>query len=114
MAGRAQTVGQVGDRVLEALCDGREVLLVGGDQRRVGLCGEVVGEVESAGGQEVHGIGSDGSAVARPGDSGARPGACRKSPRALYVENGEAMTSPSSCPALWADGLRSLIRMTRR
>ena len=32
-----EAVGQVGDRLLEALRDGREVLLVAGDQRRVGL-----------------------------------------------------------------------------
>ncbi len=32
-----QTVGQVGDRLIEALRDGREVLLVAGDQRRLGL-----------------------------------------------------------------------------
>ena len=34
-----EAVGQVGDRLLEALRDGREVLLVAGDQRRVGLGG---------------------------------------------------------------------------
>jgi hypothetical protein len=38
-----ETVGDVGDRLLEALSDGREVLLVAGDQRRVGLEGEAVG-----------------------------------------------------------------------
>ena len=38
-----EPVGQVGDRLLEALRDGREVLLVVGDQRRVGLEGEAVG-----------------------------------------------------------------------
>ena len=46
-----EAVGQVGDRLLEALRDGREVLLVAGDQRRVGLGGEVVGKVERAGSQ---------------------------------------------------------------
>src|SRR5207249_1792485 len=34
--------------------DGREVLLVIGDQRRVGLGGEPVGQGERAGGQGVH------------------------------------------------------------
>jgi hypothetical protein len=43
-----EAVGQVGDRLLEALCYGREVLLVGGDQRRVGLGGQVVGKVKRA------------------------------------------------------------------
>ena len=43
-----QTVGQVGDRLLEALRHRREVLLVRGDQRRVGLGGQVLGEVERA------------------------------------------------------------------
>ena len=54
-----EAVGQVGDRLLEALRDRREVLLVGGDQRRVGLGGEVVGKIERAGGQGGHGINSD-------------------------------------------------------
>src|SRR6202035_1072465 len=54
-----EAVGQVGDRLLEALRDGREVLLVAGDQRRVGLGGEVVGKVERAGSQGVHLISSD-------------------------------------------------------
>ena len=49
-----EAVGQVGDRLLEALRDGREVLLVVGDQRRVGLGGEVVGKVERAGRQAIH------------------------------------------------------------
>ena len=54
-----EAVGQLGDRLLEALRDGREVLLVAGDQRRVGLGGEAVGKVKRAGGQGVHGISSD-------------------------------------------------------
>ncbi len=49
-----EAFGQFGDRLLEALSDGREVLFVAGDQRRVGLGGEVVGKVERAGGQGVH------------------------------------------------------------
>lgn len=48
--------GQLGDRRVQGPGDGREVLLVGGDQRRVGLGGEVVGEEESAGGEGVHGV----------------------------------------------------------
>ena len=98
-----EAVGQVGDRLLEALRDGREVLLVAGDQRRVGLGGEVVGKVERAGRQGIHVI---SSAIARSpvdvparptsttplrdshwhkvlasaGDSAARPGSCRKTP----------------------------------
>lgn len=54
-----EAVGQVGYRLLKALRDGREVLLVAGDQRRVGLGGEMVGKVKRAGGQRVHGISSD-------------------------------------------------------
>lgn len=55
----SEAVGQVGDRLLEALRDGREVLLIAGDQRRVGLGREVVGKVKRAGGQGIHVIGSD-------------------------------------------------------
>ncbi len=36
---RVQALGQLGDRLLEALGDGREVSLITGDQRRVGLGG---------------------------------------------------------------------------
>lgn len=53
-----EAVGQLGDRLLQALRDGREVLLVAGDQRRFGLGGEAVGKVERAGGQGVHVVGS--------------------------------------------------------
>ncbi len=49
-----EAVGQGGDRLLEALRNGREVLFVGGDQRRVGLGAEVVGQVEGTGRQMVH------------------------------------------------------------
>jgi hypothetical protein len=49
LARRLEAVGQVGDRLLDALRDGCEVLLVAGDQRRVGLGGEAVGEGECAG-----------------------------------------------------------------
>jgi hypothetical protein len=51
-----QAAGQVGDRLLEALPDGREVPLVAGDQRRVGLGAEVAGKVKRAGGRRVHAI----------------------------------------------------------
>src|SRR6202035_2066308 len=54
-----EAVGQVGDRLPEALRDGREVLLVAGDQRRVGLRAEVVGKVKRAVSQRVHVISSD-------------------------------------------------------
>ena len=46
-----ETVGQLGDRLPEALRDGREMLLVAGNQLRIGLGHEVGGEVERAGGQ---------------------------------------------------------------
>ena len=71
LARGVEAVGQVGDRLLEALRDGREVLLVAGDQARVGLGGEAVGKVERAG-QGGH-----------DGDSAAPPGPCRKPPGAL-------------------------------
>jgi hypothetical protein len=54
-----EAVGQVGDRLPEAFGDGREVLLVAGDQGRVTLGGEVVGKVERAGRQGIHVISSD-------------------------------------------------------
>ena len=44
-----EAVGEVGERLLEALRDGREVPLVAGDQGRVGLGGEVVGKSERGG-----------------------------------------------------------------
>ena len=60
LAGGIEAVGQVGDRLLEALRDGREVLLVAGDQRRVGLGGEVVRKVKrAAGSRGAHVIRSD-------------------------------------------------------
>ena len=49
-----QPLGEVGDRVLQARLDGGEVRLVGGDQRRVCLGREPVGQVERAGGHGVH------------------------------------------------------------
>jgi len=76
-----EAVGQVCDRLLEALRDGREMLLVAGDQRRVGLGTESVRKVKRARSQfatpnfpQVQ-----GSAC----DYAARPGSCRKPPGAL-------------------------------
>jgi hypothetical protein len=46
-----EAIGQAGDRLLQALCDGREVLFITGDQLRVGLGGEVAGKVKRAGSQ---------------------------------------------------------------
>ena len=54
-----EAAGQGGDRLLEALRDGHELLLVVGDQRRGGLGGEAVGKVKRAGSQGVHGISSN-------------------------------------------------------
>ena len=54
LALRVEAARQVGDRLLEALCDGREVLLVVADQPRVGLGGEPVWKVKRAG-EGVHG-----------------------------------------------------------
>jgi hypothetical protein len=54
-----EAVGQAGDRLPEALRDGREMLLVAGDQRWAGLGGEVVRKVKRAAGQRVHAVSSD-------------------------------------------------------
>jgi len=76
-----EAAGQVGDRLLEALCDGREVLLVDGDQRRIGLGAETLGKIKRARSQ-----------FATPNfrrfwapacDYAARPGSCRKPPGLL-------------------------------
>ena len=48
-----EALDEIGNRSVEALGDGREVPLVAGDQGRVGLGGEVVGEGECAGRQGV-------------------------------------------------------------
>ena len=86
-----EAVGQVGDRLLEALRDGGEVLLVAGDQRGVGLGCEVVGKVKRAGGQG-HVIGSFRGGARRPARCEKRagpawalhfaadPGSCGKTP----------------------------------
>jgi hypothetical protein len=46
-----EAVGQVGDRLPEALGDRRKVLLVSGDERRGGLGDETVGKIKRAGNQ---------------------------------------------------------------
>jgi hypothetical protein len=46
-----EAAGQVGDRPLKALRDGREVQFIAGDQLRVGLGGEVAGKIKCAGSQ---------------------------------------------------------------
>jgi hypothetical protein len=69
-----EAVGQVGDRLLEALRDGREVPLIAGDQRRVRLGGEAVRKVKRTGSQGVHGISSDLRSLAAIG-SKVRSGA---------------------------------------
>jgi hypothetical protein len=93
-----KAVGQVGDRLFEALRDGREMLLIARDQRRVGLGGQAVGKVKRAGNQGIDVISSDltsratsarskgpqmACCRASAGDSTARPGSCRKSPGRL-------------------------------
>lgn len=46
-----EEAGQLRDRLVEARGDGFEVLLVAGDQRRVGFGQQAAGKVEGAGGQ---------------------------------------------------------------
>ena len=71
--------------------DRGEVQLVGGDQRRVGLGGEVVGQVERTARQAGHVDQLQSARVAGIGDSAARRGACRKTRGALYLGKGEGM-----------------------
>jgi hypothetical protein len=59
-----EPVGQFRDRALEAFENRGEMGLVSGDENRVGLAAEVVGEVEHTGGQWVHVI-SSGLEIAR-------------------------------------------------
>ena len=66
-----EAAGQVGDRLPQGLRDGREVLVIAGDQRRVGLGGEAAGKVKRAGSQGVHGISSDLRSLATMGRSKA-------------------------------------------
>jgi len=61
-----EAMGQVGDRLLEAVRDGREMLLVDADQRRVGLGGQVIGKVKRAGSQVIHVISSGGNGPRGP------------------------------------------------
>jgi hypothetical protein len=48
-----EALGQLGDRLLEAGGNCGEVPIVIGDQGRLGLGGEMVGQVEGAGGQGI-------------------------------------------------------------
>ena len=80
-----EAVGQVGDRLLEALRDGREVLLVAGDQRRVGLGRRWSGRSNAL---VVRGFTASAPIerqVGRPRPAILRhdPGSCRKPPGAL-------------------------------
>ena len=101
-----EAIGQLGDRLLEALRDGREVLLVAGDQRRVGLGGEVVGKVERAGGQGIHVISSDlrvatWSTCRTHGRSYLRvPPSISTPPRDPYVGNNSRISLPQF-PPVW-------------
>jgi hypothetical protein len=54
LARSIQSGGEAGRRLLEALGDGREVLLVARDEGRVGLRGQVRGQVEHSRGQGFH------------------------------------------------------------
>ncbi len=54
-----KAIGQVGDRLLEDLRDGREMLLVPGDQRRAGLGDQAVGKVKRAGSEGLQVISSN-------------------------------------------------------
>ena len=112
-----EAVGQVGDRLLEALRDGREVLLVAGDQRRVGLGGEVVGKVKRAGSQGVHVISSDLRSLHHGADSTCRrvpqppasPASGSTSPRDPYVDN-STRTSRLPFPQILASASDSAAR----
>ena len=64
-----EAVGQVGDLLLEALRDSREVLLVAGNQRRVGLGDKTLGKVEHIGGHGNHVTISDPNRCCPPGTS---------------------------------------------
>jgi hypothetical protein len=72
--------GQLGDRLLEALRDGSEMLLVAGDQCPVGLGTEAVGKIKRARSQVTTPnfrriLGSACDYAARPGSCGKPPGA---------------------------------------
>ena len=99
-----EPLGQVGDRLLEALRDRGEVLLVAGDQRRVGLRGEVRGEVERArrrGAWVVISIGSAPRVRGSAGDSAPSPGPCGKTRARLYVGSGRgSCVAPADAPSV--------------
>ena len=78
-----EAFGELGDRVREALGDGGEVLLVGGDQGRIGLGGEVVREGESAAGQ------------------GLTPISGRSTAPSVRVDRGLAASPPVSYTLKW-------------
>jgi hypothetical protein len=70
-----EAFGQLGDRLLEAVRDRCEMLLVGGDEGWVGFGGEVVGKVKCAGSQGVHPICSDLRSATIDRNFGAHEGA---------------------------------------
>lgn len=113
-----ETGGEFGDRLLEALRDRREVLLVAGDQLRVGFGGQPVGKVERAGGRGGHVVDmhfvdhSFPQVRASACDSAGRRGPCRKPPGALYVESGKECRSSVALlfrPS-WSGGFSGLLR----
>ena len=68
-----ETLRQPGDRLLQALPDRREMLLITGDQRRIGLGGQPAGKIKHAGSQRVHVISSDGSLFVVPRQHSGQP-----------------------------------------
>src|SRR5699024_6713203 len=88
-AARVQARGEVMDRGFEGVGDRGEVLLVGGDQRRGGLVGEVVGEGENG--------------VARGGRCGRHraivrpyPGLAARPPTSYKVKEGSGISRRGS------------------
>ena len=79
----SEPIGQVRDRLLEALRDGSEVLLVAVDQRRFGLGGEALGQVEGARGRTAQDLTPHSWTVASVRDCAGRPGPCGKPPERL-------------------------------
>jgi hypothetical protein len=62
-----QPLREVGDRLLEALGDRCEVLLVRRDERRIGFCGQAIGQVEDTSDEGVHGLRSGLGSLRRAG-----------------------------------------------
>src|SRR3954454_18733711 len=62
-----EALGQICDRLLEALRHGGEMLLVPGDQPRLSLGREMLGKVECTGGGQTAIVRHDGGLAARPG-----------------------------------------------